>query len=61
MKRFISNRTDEEMEMFNKVLALASNRQGKYAIVKKWFLDNYKEDYATEIEKIKENKEGEAA
>ena len=61
MKRFISNRTDEEMEMFNKVLALASNRQGKYAIVKTWLLDNYKEDYATEIEKIKENKEGEAA
>lgn len=61
MKRFISNRTDEEMDMFEKVLELASNRQGKYAVVKKWFLDNYKEAYATEIEKIKENKESEAA
>lgn len=61
MKRFISNRTDEEMDMFEKVLELASNRQGKYAVVKKWFLDNYKEAYATEIEKIRENKESEAA
>lgn len=55
MKRFISNRTDKEIQTFEKVLALASNRQGKYAIVKKWFLDNYKEDYAKEIEKIKES------
>lgn len=69
MKRFVSTRTDEEIDMFEKVLALASNKQGKYAIVKKWFLDNYKEDYAMEIDRIKDgyetgnekNKESEAA
>ena len=69
MKRFVSTRTDEEIDMFEKVLALASNKQGKYAIVKNWFLDNYKEDYAMEIDRIKDgyetgnekNKESEAA
>lgn len=69
MKRFVFTRTDEEVDMFEKVLALASNKQGKYAIVKKWFLDNYKEDYAMEIDRIKDgyetgnekNKESEAA
>ena len=69
MKRFVSTRTDEEIDMFEKVLALASNKQGKYAIVKKWFLDNYKEDYAMEIDRVKDgyetgnekNKESEAA
>ena len=53
MKRFLSNRGNEEKELFEKVLALAENRQGKYAIVKKWFLDNYKEAYLKEIGKIK--------
>lgn len=69
MKRFVFTRTDEEVDMFEKVLALASNKQGKYAIVKKWFLDNYKEDYAMEIDRVKDgyetgnekNKESEAA
>lgn len=49
MTRFISNRTDAEQEMFKKVLAVAANIQGKYAIVKKWFLDNYKEAYSEEV------------
>lgn len=53
MKRFISNRTEKEQEMFKKVLTLAANRQGKYAIIKKWFLDNYKEAYSKELESIK--------
>ena len=53
MKRFLSNRGNEEKELFEKVLALAENRQGKYAIVKKWFLDNYKEAYLKEIGRIK--------
>ena len=69
MKRFVSTRTDEEIDMFEKVLALASNKQGKYAIVKKCFFDNYKEDYAMEIDRVKDgyetgnekNKESEAA
>lgn len=49
MTRFLSNRTEEEQEMFQKVLAVAANKQGKYAIVKKWFLDNYKDAYSKEI------------
>ena len=49
MTRFLSNRAEEEQEMFKKVLAIAANKQGKYAIVKKWFLDNYKEAYSEEI------------
>ena len=49
MTRFISNRAEEEQEMFKKVLAVAANKQGKYSIVKKWFLDNYKEAYSEEI------------
>ena len=49
MTRFISNRTDAEQEMFKKVLAVAANRQGKYAIVKKWFLFFYKEAYSEEV------------
>lgn len=54
MKRFLSdNRTEEEKEMFEKVLAVAANKQGKYAIVKKWFLDRYKEAYSKEVEAIK--------
>lgn len=50
MERFLSNREKEELEMFKKVVAVAANRQGKYAIVKKWFLDHYKEAYSKEVE-----------
>lgn len=49
MTRFLSNRPENEQEMFKKVLAVAANRKGKYAIVKKWFLDNYKEAYSEEV------------
>lgn len=49
MTRFLSNRTENEQEKFKKVLAVAANRKGKYAIVKKWFLDNYKEAYSEEV------------
>lgn len=52
MSRFLSNRTGEEQEMFKKVLAIAENRQGKYAIVKKWFLDKYKEAYSQELTQL---------
>ena len=53
MTTFISGMSTEEQEMFKKVVEVASNRQGKYAIVKKWFLDNYKEAYDSEIENMK--------
>ena len=35
--------------MFKKVLVIAANKQGKYAVVKKWFLDRYKEAYSEEL------------
>lgn len=57
MKRFISTRSKEEYAAFEKVLKIAEGKKGKYAIVKKWFLDNYKELYVPEIETIKINKE----
>ena len=52
MKRFVSTRSTEEQEVFNKVLELANGQRGKYAIVKKWFLDNYKEVYVSELDTI---------
>ena len=45
MKRFINTRGEEEKQAFEKVLLIAEGKQGKYAMVKKWFLDNYKEIY----------------
>lgn len=53
MKRFINTRGEEEQQAFEKVLLIAEGKQGKYAMVKKWFLDNYKEIYVPEIETIK--------
>lgn len=52
MKRFVSTRSIAEQEMFDKVLELANGQRGKYAIVKKWFLDNYKEVYVSELDTI---------
>ena len=53
MKRFIAaNRSKEEQELFEKILKLQEGKKGKYATVKKWFLDNYKEIYTTELEEL---------
>lgn len=52
MQRFLSGKREEEQEMFKKVLAVAANKQGKYAIVKKWFLDRYKEAYSKEVAEL---------
>lgn len=52
MERFIAERSDEELEYFKKVVEVADCRQGKYAIIKKWFLDNYKEEYKAELTNI---------
>lgn len=59
MKRFVSTRSTAEQEKFDKVLEIASGQRGKYAIVKKWFLDNYKEVYVSELDTIsvKESKD----
>lgn len=53
MKRFITaNRSVEEQELFTKILKLQEGKKGKYATVKKWFLDNYKKIYTTELEEL---------
>lgn len=63
MNRFITaNRSEEEQELFKKILKLQEGKKGKYATVKKWFLDNYKEIYTTELEELsKETAAKEAA
>ena len=53
MKRFIDGRSDKEKDTFSKACKLAESRkQGKYAVVKKWFLKNYKEAYNSEIDSL---------
>ena len=53
MKRFISTKTDEELILFEKVVAIAKHKKGSYAITKKWFLNKYKEAYDMELEALK--------
>lgn len=53
MERFLkANRSQEELELFNKVVKLQEGNKGKYAAIKKWFLSNYKEVYKTEFEEL---------
>ena len=54
MKRFIGTRENSKAELatFGKVLAITEGKKGKYAIVKKWFLDYYKADYDKELEQL---------
>ncbi len=64
MKRFIATRSNEEVALFEKVCKIAEVKQGKYAVIKKWFLNNYKEAYEKELANIKikqEDEETEAA
>ena len=47
MKRFLSTREDSQSALvqFARVENVVGNRKGKYAVIKKWFLKNYKEEY----------------
>ncbi len=55
MKRFIkANRSQEEQELFEKILELQNGNKGKYAAIKKWFLNRYKEVYTTALEELTE-------
>ena len=47
MKRFLSTREDSQFALaqFARVENVVGNKKGKYAIIKKWFLKNYKEEY----------------
>lgn len=53
MRRFIGTRSEEELILFERVVAIAKHKKGSYAITKKWFLNKYKEDYDKEIEALK--------
>jgi len=53
MKDFIERTNPDNLSTFDKVVRIASKRQGKYALIKKWFLENYKEAYTKEIENCK--------
>lgn len=52
MERFVATQGEQAEAHFEKVQELAKARKGSYAIIKKWFLDNYKEAYSKEIEQI---------
>ena len=49
MKRFVSTIGTDETALFNKVIEIAQNKTSPYAVIKKWFLNKYKEDYLNEI------------
>lgn len=53
MKRFIATRSEKEVTLFEKVCKIADSKQGKYAVIKKWFLNNYQKEYDKELENLK--------
>jgi len=52
MKRFIAMNNSGDMVAFEQAITLAKKRQGSYAVIKKWFLNRYKDAYEREIESI---------
>ena len=57
MKRFLATVGEEDVKLFEKVCEIAESKQGKYPVVKKWFLNNYKEAYEKELENLKLERE----
>ena len=57
MRRFLSTIGEADVELFEKVCKIAEGKQGKYAVIKKWFLNNYQEAYEKELENLKLEKE----
>ena len=53
MRRFVSTQSEEEVILFERVIAIANHKKGSYAITKKWFLNKYKEAYEKELEALK--------
>ena len=53
MKRFIGTQSEEEVILFERVVAIAKHKKGYYEITKKWFLNKYKEEYEKELEALK--------
>lgn len=57
MRRFMKTRTEKEQDTFEKVVILAETKQSKYAVIKKWFLNHYKDEYNAELETLKAEEE----
>ena len=57
MRRFMKTRTEKEQDTFEKVVILAEAKQSKYAVIKKWFLNHYKDEYNAELETLKAEEE----
>ena len=57
MRRFLSTVGEADVKLFERVCEIAEGKQGKYAVIKKWFLNNYQEAYETELENLKLEKE----
>lgn len=55
MRRFVSTVGTKELATFDKVVSIAKNKNNYYPIVKKWFLDNYKDAYEAEIKTAEAN------
>lgn len=52
MTRFVSTRSEREQKTFECVIKLAAKKSGKYALIKKWFLDHYKNEYLNELNSL---------
>lgn len=57
MRRFVKTRSNKEIDLFEKVIAIAEHKKGSYAVTKKWFLNHYKDEYAKELEVLSIEKE----
>ena len=57
MRRFLSTIGEADVKLFERVCEIAEGKQGKYAVIKKWFLHNYKEAYEKELENLKLERE----
>ena len=55
MRRFVSTVGNKELATFDKVVSIAKNRTNYYPVVKKWFLDNYRDAYEAEIKTAEAN------
>ena len=53
MRRFLATVGENDLKLFDKACAIAEGKQGKYAIMKKWFLNKYQEAYEKELENLK--------
>ena len=56
MRRFVKLQSEEEAELFEKVIKIAESKPSSYPVIKKWFLKKYREAYLNELENATINK-----